>query len=253
MQTQNYQDKVVFITGAGGAIGCRISEKFAEENAKLIITNLDKKALYKTVEMLQCEPDNLLILVCDVSNEAQVQSCIKESIKHFGCIDVAINNAGIIHKPSRLAEISTVDFLKSFDVNAKGVFLCMKYQLDSMMSRKSGIILNISSSAGRAGAPYLGAYAASKHAVVGLTRTSALEYARFNIRVNALCPSYVNSPMLDRFINDEVMMKKLEKVNPMSRFCTIEEVANAVLWLCSDYNTFMTGETIALDGGLHLT
>jgi len=251
MITLNYENRVVFISGAGGGMGQLAAIKFAEANAILIITDIDKAALNNTETKLSSIAKDILALSCDVAQENSVKLCIESAIKKHGRIDIAINNAGILQNPARLDNIEATEFQNSLDINATGVFWCMKYLLKCMKDENQGVILNMASAAGVIGAPYMAAYAAAKHAVIGMTKTAALEYARYNIRINALCPSYVDSPMVDAFTgNTTEQLEKLSHAIPMKRLANMDEIVNNMLWLCSDYNTYMTGQAISIDGGL---
>jgi NAD(P)-dependent dehydrogenase (short-subunit alcohol dehydrogenase family) len=248
MQTLDYSGKTVFISGAGNGMGKLAAENFSEAGANLVLADVDLDAI-KAVKINLATP--MLVLQCDVTIEKQVKRVLDAAKTEYGQIDVAINNAGVLQDPGRIADISEGEFQRNMDINALGVFLALKHELTLMKEQGHGTVLNMSSAAGVIGAPYMAAYAAAKHAVIGLTRTSALEYARYNIRVNALCPSYVDSPMVDEFTGEsEAQLDKLRQAIPMRRLSSMQEIVNAMLWLCSDYNSYMTGQAISIDGGL---
>jgi NAD(P)-dependent dehydrogenase (short-subunit alcohol dehydrogenase family) len=251
MQTLSFENKVVFISGAGGGIGWLAAAEFARAGARLALVDIDEDAVNSVAEQLVADGCEVLAECCDVTNEESVVGVVQSATARFDRLDIAVNNAGVLQDPGRLADTESSEWQRNLDINAGGVFNCMKHQLALMKTQSAGVILNMSSAAGVIGAPYMAAYAAAKHAVVGLTRTAALEYARYGIRVNALCPSYVDSPMVDAFTgNADEQRAKLCRAIPMRRLATMEEVVHAMLWLCSDFNTYMTGQTISLDGGL---
>ena len=172
--------------------------------------------------------------------------------RHNDKIDVIINNAGIDHFPAPLTEVDDAMFMKNIQVNLAGVWYCMKNALKHMTTTGGGHIINIASVAGLRSAPMISAYSASKHGVVGLTKSAAVEYARANIRINAVCPSFVDTPMVQGVLSklDERGQKGLIGANPMKRLGKPEEIANAIAWLCSDESSFMTGQSVVLDGGM---
>ena len=250
MITLDYSNKVVLITGAGAGMGRLAAQNFADAGARLALADINADNLASLKEALpataQCSTT-----VCDVSDADALQAFVNSSAEFFGQIDVAINNAGIMHPQHKLADVP-VDILdRQLTINVRGVYLAMKYELAHMQQQGCGVILNMSSAAGIFGAPGASAYAAAKHAVTGMTRSAGLEYARYGIRVNCLCPSFIDSPMVDAF--DETSSVKKERLvmaNPMKRLGSMQEVVNAMLWLCSDYNSYMAGQAIAIDGGL---
>lgn len=242
-----YDGKVVLITGAAGGFGRLAAERFAAEGARLALSDLSPEEI--------ASPGTPLVLPCDVTRENEVGAMIAAVIERFGRIDVAINNAGVIHPAAKLADLSVADFDRAMTVNARGVFLCLREELKVMAAAGRGAILNVASVAGLVGAPTLSAYAASKHAVVGLTRSAADEYARAGLRVNALCPAFAATPMIDgvaeRLSEDRAEAEtRLSGRIPMRRIGQPEEVVAAMLWLCSEANSYMTGQAIAVDGGL---
>lgn len=251
MLTLSFADQVVFVSGAGGGMGRVAAGRFAAAGAKLVLADVDADAVAAARDQIEALGAEALSEAIDVTREDDVAALFERVRERFGRLDVAVNNAGVLQSPSRLADTDQSEWRRNVDVNAGGTFNCMKHELAMMKAAGSGVILNMSSAAGVVGAPYMAAYAAGKHAVVGLTRTAALEYARYGIRVNALCPSYVASPMVDAFTgNADDQAAKLAAAIPMKRLATMDEVVNAMLWLTSSYNTYMTGQTISLDGGL---
>jgi NAD(P)-dependent dehydrogenase (short-subunit alcohol dehydrogenase family) len=251
MQTLDYNDKVVMITGAGSGMGKLAAENFSKAGATLAICDVNKENIEAVAAQLREEGCDVLAAAFDVSDESQVTKFVADCLHSFGKIDVAINNAGILPPVARthLLDLSVLDM--QYKVNIKGVFTCMKHQITAMKEASNGVILNLSSVAGLGAAANLSTYAASKHAVIGLTRSAAVEYGRYGLRINALCPSHVDSPMMDSAEKESHMSKEnIAAANPMKRLATMQEIVNAMLWLCSDYNSYMNGTTIAIDGGL---
>lgn len=246
-----YQDKVVMISGAASGFGQMAARRFAAEGAKLALSDVNPAPLE--------EFEDALIACVDVSDEAQVSAHVAETVERFGRIDVALNNAGIGGSMGPVTGIEVVEFDQIMAVNARGVFLGMKYQIPVMLKAGQGVILNTASAAGLVGAAQLSAYAASKHAVVGLTRAVADEVARKGIRVNALCPSFAATPMFNEMadhmgaahgIAREDAYARIASRVPMRRVARPEEVVQAMLWICDAENSFMTGQAISIDGGL---
>ncbi|WP_138379907.1 SDR family NAD(P)-dependent oxidoreductase [Luteithermobacter gelatinilyticus] len=253
MTCESYADKVVMITGAGSGLGRAAACAFAKAGAKLVLSDLHQAELEETAFLAREVGGEVLWRLCDVRNKEQVIENVVAAEETFGRIDVAINNAGVEHALKPLAQCDTEEWEQTLDVNLKGVFYCMKYELQQMIRQNAGVILNVASIAGISGAPGLGPYAASKHGVVGLTRTAAAENARYNIRVNAICPGGTATPMVERYLNreeDDNAVRKLIGMVPMRRLARVEEIVDGMLWLCSDRNSFMTGQAVVFDGGL---
>ncbi|MBX2855946.1 MAG: glucose 1-dehydrogenase [Rhodobacteraceae bacterium] len=251
-----YQGKTVLITGAAGGFGRLAAEMFAAEGALLCLADLDREAVTAVAARLG---GDVIAEACDVSQEGQVAALVAVVMAQFGRLDVAINNAGIGQSFTKLTELDLATFDRLMAVNARGVFLGMKHQLPPMLAAKTGAILNVASAAGLVGAGMLSGYAASKHAVVGLTKAAADEVARHNVRVNALCPSFAATPLFDEMADDlagargesrEDAYARIAARVPMRRVAAPEEVARAMLWLCAPENSFMTGQAVAVDGGL---
>jgi len=248
-----FDDKIVLITGAGSGFGRTAAFEFSKAGAKLILSDIKKSGLEATLNQLNLNQDRIISMVCDVSNPQDVSHMIKAGTKHFGSLDIAINNAGIAPEMARTAEASLAEFDQAMAVNVRGTFLCMQQELKQMIHQGHGVILNVASVAGLIGAPLGGAYTASKHAVVGLTKAAALEYARKNIRINAICPSFCYTPMVDAIIsgeNGEKREQDMANTIPMGRLGTPEEIVSGMMWLCSEQNSFTTGQAIAFDGGI---
>ena len=247
-----FAGKTVMITGAARGFGALAAEMFAAEGAKVALGDV----LPEVHDIAAAVGGKALN--CDVSDEAQVKALVDMAADMGGGrLDVGLNNAGIVHPLNKLANLDYATFQQQIAVNAGGCFLCMKHQLPIMAAQGGGAIVNTASVAGLGSAPLLAAYAAAKHAVIGLTKSAADEYARANVRVNAICPSFTDTPMADELrvtqaAGSEVDPKFLGRI-PMRRVATPEEIVQAMLWAASPENSFMTGQAIALDGGLTAT
>ena len=248
--SREFEGKVAFVTGAAGGIGFATARAFAESGAAVVITDVNENAAKAAADILTNAGHKALGLRCDVSDEAQVATAIAETVSVFGRLDVAYNNAGL-HAPSvETADALAEDFDRVIAVNLRGVWACMKHELRQMRKQGNGTIVNCSSQSGLAGIAGLGAYTASKHGVIGLTKAAALEYARSGIRINAICPGTVNTPMVAKAMTDHpASMQAVIDDIPLGRMGTPEEIASAVLWLCSPGAGFMIGQIVAPDGG----
>lgn len=240
MKLESYRDQTVMITGAAGGFGALLAAELAQTGARLVLADRDAEGLERLARTLLDAGAQVLAQHCDVTSEAGVQSVVVAAVRRFGRLDVGINNAGILLPMKSLAETTEADLDRSFAVNVKGVFFGMKHQILQMLAQDGGVILNVASLAGLSGAPKLAAYAAAKHAVVGLTRTAAAEYARNNIRVNAVCPFYSATPMVT---GSEIGAKQdmLAQGAPVKRLGRPDEMVAAMLMLCAKENSYMTG------------
>ncbi|OLO29029.1 oxidoreductase [Alkalihalophilus pseudofirmus] len=255
----NFSEKVVVITGATGGIGKATVEKFAKEGANIVLVDLNEGALQETAQELQLTEGKYLLVQADVRHEEQVERYVQLTKEKFGRIDVFFNNAGVegVVQPITKYPSETLDMV--LDVNVKGVFYGLKHVLQVMQEQKSGSVINMSSIAGLRGSPNVSAYIASKHAVVGLTKATAVEAATYGVRVNAVNPSPVNTRMmrsLEAGFNPEYaeqVKEKLTQTIPLGRYGESEDIANAVLYLASEQSSFITGVIFPIDGGISAT
>jgi NAD(P)-dependent dehydrogenase (short-subunit alcohol dehydrogenase family) len=243
-----FKDKTALVTGGSFGIGRAVAIAFATKGAKVIIADwIDGQ---ETVDFIIKAGGEALFIKCDVSNKKDVINLIGKSIETNGQLDYAFNNAGIEGIMAPVHECTEENWDKTIGVNLKGIWLCMKYEIAEMLKRKSGAIVNCASIAGLVGFPGLPAYVASKHGVIGLTKTAALECAKSGIRVNAVCPGAIKTAMIDRITgNKKEAEQQFADMEPIGRLGKPDEVANAVLFLCSDEASFITGHSMAVDGG----
>jgi NAD(P)-dependent dehydrogenase (short-subunit alcohol dehydrogenase family) len=244
------EGKVALITGAGSGIGRETALVFADEGARLVLADVDQRGCEETAGLV----GEAVAVRCDVTDAAQVEALVATCVERFGRLDCAFNNAGIGGESATLAEYPEEAWHRVIAVNLTGVFLCMQSELRQMVAQGGGAIVNAASLVGVIGYPRLAAYNAAKHGVVGLTRTAALEYATRGIRVNAVCPAWIETPM----VMDEGPFpasipenyEALAGIVPMKRLGKPAEVAHAVAWLCSDVASFVTGHPLLVDGGV---
>lgn len=257
---RRYGNAVVLITGAGRGLGETAARRFAAEGARLVLCDRDGDALEGVQASLRQAGTAVEVLAGDVAAEGTARDLVALALSAFGRLDVAVNNAGVSHALRKLVDLSGDDLQRMLSVNVFGVFYGLKHQIPAMErcfaeTGRGGAILNVASAAGLVGAPLLSAYAASKHAVVGLTRTAAAETARRGVRVNAICPSFTETRMVTEFVHEmrggpEEAMSRMVAAVPMRRLAEPDEIVQAMLWICSAENSFMTGHALAVDGGL---
>jgi len=254
---KRFQDKVVLVTGAAGGFGSRTAERLAHEGASLVLSDLDGEALAIQSARLDAP---FACHVGDVSEEALSETLVALAIDRFGRLDIAINNAGVAQSFVRLPQVPSEEARRIIDIDLMGVFYAMKHQLPVLERQNRqdgslGAIVNVASVAGLAGAPRLSVYAAAKHGVVGLTRSVAAEYAMKGIRINAVCPSFARTAMVDPFVKvslvgEQETLDGLTRGVPMRRLAEIDEVVTVILFAADPANSFMTGQALAVDGGI---
>jgi NAD(P)-dependent dehydrogenase (short-subunit alcohol dehydrogenase family) len=247
------KNKIVIVTGAGSGIGKATAIHFAKHGATVVVSDRKSESANKVVELIVKDGGTALQIEADVTNFEAVENLVAQTVKEFGRLDVIVNNAGIGPNLLRTHEATLQDWNQVIAVNQTGVFYCMKVALGQFLKQGGGNIINIASLAGLKASPNNISYSASKFAVVGMTKSAAMEYATKNIRVNAVCPGYTESALLDQLIAAKPEMDAvLKSVIPMKRYGKAEEIADAVVWLASENTKFITGQTLTLDGGTSL-
>jgi NAD(P)-dependent dehydrogenase (short-subunit alcohol dehydrogenase family) len=248
--TMDLQGKVAIVTGGTSGIGRDTSVLFAKSGAKIVVAGRRETEGRETVDMVRAAGGDALFVKTDVAKAVEVQSLVQKTVAHFGRVDIAFNNAGIEGAWQPIVEQSEEDWDRTIDINLKGVWLCLKYELQQMIKQGGGgAIVNMSSIAGLIGAAGAATYCASKHGVLALTKAAAQEGARHKICVNAICPAVIETPMGDRLFGAPEIKKVALTFYPMGRYGLPMEVAEAVLWMSSDRASFMTGQSLVLDGG----
>jgi NAD(P)-dependent dehydrogenase (short-subunit alcohol dehydrogenase family) len=245
------ENKTAFITGGLSGIGKECALAAAKEGANIVIADLKSEITEKAMAVIRKENSNAIFVECDVSEFAQVQAAINKAISAFGTLDIALNNAGISGEANKVGEMSKEGWLKVININLNGIFYCMKHELLQMSKQKSGVIVNMSSILGKVGFSNSSNYVAAKHGILGLTQTAALEYAADGIRINAICPGFIDTPLLSNAgINENTDLKKyIVGLHPVKRLGKSEEIASVFLFLVSEDSSFMTGTAIEVDGG----
>jgi NAD(P)-dependent dehydrogenase (short-subunit alcohol dehydrogenase family) len=249
--SDSFDGKVAIVTGGNSGIGRAAAMRFAERGARVVIAARRTDEGNETVAEIRAAGGDAIFVRTDVSQEAQVKAMVRKTVETYGGLDYAFNNAGVpgTGPESTLTDATGEAWDLVMNVNLKGVWLCMKYQIPEMLKRGGGAIVNDSSVAGLQGGANF-AYVASKHGVVGLTKSAALIYAHQGLRINAVCPGYVRTPMVAPFLKDPENSARVLAMEPIGRLGRPEEVAEAVVWLCSDDASFVTGIAMPVDGGL---
>lgn len=251
MTEQSYAGKVVLVTGAAGGIGRAAALGFGRAGARVVVSDIGVQGGEETAALIVQAGGEALFVKADVARDAEVEALVAKTVGTYGRLDCAFNNAGIEEESKPLGECEEALFDRIMAINVKGAWLCMKHEIRQMLKQGKGSIVNTASVAGLVGAPLQGAYAASKHAVVGMTKTAAAEYGKAGIRINSVCPGVIRTAMLERALEREPRREKgIVRAHPIGRIGEAEEIAAAVLWLCSDAASFVTGHQLAVDGGL---
>jgi NAD(P)-dependent dehydrogenase (short-subunit alcohol dehydrogenase family) len=248
----SFENKVALVTGAGSGLGLATARAFAESGASVVLADWNEKSVQSAAEELAAQGHRTLAIRCDVADDAQVEAMVQQTVVTFGQLDAAYNNAGIQNVLAETADSPREDYDRVMAINLRGVWSCMKFELQQMRTQSSGAIVNCSSLGGLIGGPRRGIYHAAKHGVIGFTKSAALEYATRGIRVNAVCPGMIQTPMSDQMIAEgqgEELNAMLDTYVPMGRLGRPEEIADAVLWLCSSAASYVTGQSISVDGG----
>lgn len=244
------KDKVVLVTGGTSGIGKTTAIALSNAGAKVVFSGRREQEGKETVELISQSGGDCLFVCSDVSIEEDIKTLVQKTVETYGRLDCAFNNAGIDSLAKPLHEQSVEDFDKLMAINVRGVFLCMKYQIQQMLTQGGGVIVNNSSMVGLIAFPGFSPYIASKHAVMGLTRSAALDYATQGIRVNAVNPGIIATDMIDRIVtNIGSTVSELTSTIPMKRMGQPEEIANMVVFLCSDAASYITGQALVVDGG----
>ncbi|MGI4840985.1 MAG: SDR family NAD(P)-dependent oxidoreductase [Janthinobacterium lividum] len=247
----SFENKVALVTGAASGIGLATAKAFAQAGAAVALVDVNGDAARVQAEALVAAGHKAIGLRCDVADIDQVEAMVKETIATFGQLDAAFNNAGIQNILAEIADATLDDYDRVMSINLRGVWACMKFELEHMRRQGSGAIVNCSSLGGLVGGAERANYHAAKHGVIGLTKSAALEYAARNIRVNAVCPGLIWTPMVDSMVaaGQGEAMEGMVKAIPMGRHGKPEEIADAVLWLSSSTSSYVTGQSISVDGG----
>jgi NAD(P)-dependent dehydrogenase (short-subunit alcohol dehydrogenase family) len=246
----DFNGQVAIVTGASSGMGLATAKAFAEAGASVVLADVNEEALRTETEQLTSVGHEAIAITCDVSDEEQVTAMVDHAVRRFGRLDVAFNNAGIQVPPTDAADELSENFDRVNSVNLRGVWACMKHELRQMRVQGSGAIVNNSSLGGLVGMPTRAAYHASKHGVIGLTKSAALEYASRGIRINAVCPGTIDTPMVSDMLKTQAgALKEIMRNQPIGRMGRADEIAAAVLWLCSPGASFVIGAALPVDGG----
>lgn len=245
------ENKTVFITGGLSGIGKACAIAAAKEGANIVVADIKSENTAIAMQEIQKENAKAIFIECDVSVIVQVQAAVEKSVTTFGTIDVALNNAGIGGEPNKVGDMTEEVWLKVIVINLNGVFNCMKHELTQMSKQKKGVIVNMASILGKVGLANSSHYVAAKHGVIGLTQTAALEYATEGIRINAICPGFIDTPLLAKggITDHEDVKQQIITLHPMKRLGKSAEIANGFIFLASDDSSFVTGTSLEIDGG----
>lgn len=246
------KNKVALVTGAASGIGLATTRAYAEAGVSVVLADINTDLLNKAANELIADGYQAKAIVCNAANLDEVEAMVKETVATYGRLDIAFNNAGVQNQLVEIADATVEDFDRVNAVNLRGVWGCLKYELQQMRKQGSGVIVNCSSIGGIVGGAQRANYHAAKHGVLGLTKSAALEYAGQNIRVNAVCPGLIWTPMVDAMVasGQKEALEAMVQGVPMQRHGRAEEIADVVLWLSSDASSYVTGQSISIDGGL---
>lgn len=247
----SFEGQVALVTGAGSGLGLATAIAFAESGAAVVLADKNEKSVREAADSLIGRGHRALAVGCDVSDDDQVEAMVAKTVATFGRLDAAFNNAGVQNVLAETADSTRDDYDRVMGINLRGVWSCMKFELQQMRKQGTGAIVNCSSLGGLVGGAERGIYHAAKHGVLGFTKSAALEYAARGIRVNAICPGLIWTPMSDQMVaaGQGDALKAMENSIPMGRVGRPEEIATAVLWLCSEAASYVTGQSISVDGG----
>jgi len=247
----SFENKVALVTGAGSGMGLAAAKAFAASGASVVLADWNEEAAQTAAEELKAQGHPALAVRCDVSDDDQVEAMVAQTVATFGRLDAAYNNAGVQGVLAETADAPRDDYDRVMAINLRGVWSSMKFELQQMRKQGSGAIVNCSSLGGLVGGAERGVYHAAKHGVLGFTKSAALEYAAHGIRINAICPGMIWTPMADQMVaaGQGEALEGMLKAVPMGRYGRAEEIADAVLWLCSDAASYVTGQSISVDGG----
>ncbi len=246
----SFAGKVAFVTGAASGIGRATAVAFASAGATVVVADVSEPGNRETAGLIEDQGGRVLVVRCDVTSGQDVKAALDQTFDAFGRLDIAFNNAGVEQPVGPAADVSDEEWDRILDINLRGVFLCMKHEIPLMLQQGGGAIVNTSSGAGVTAVKGQAAYSAAKHGVIGLTKAAALDYAQANLRINAVCPGIIDTAMMQRFTGDSAEgRQRVIGQEPVGRMGTPEEIAGAVLWMCSDAAAFVVGHALVIDGG----
>jgi NAD(P)-dependent dehydrogenase (short-subunit alcohol dehydrogenase family) len=247
---QSFAGKVAFVTGGGTGIGRAAALAFASEGANVVVADISEQGNQETARMIEAAGSQAVAVHCNVARAEEVKAALEKVVQTFGRLDFAFNNAGIEQPLSPAADISEDEWERIINIDLRSVFLCMKHEIPLMLKQGAGVIVNTSSGAGVKGIAGQAAYCAAKFGILGLTKAAALDYAKSGIRINAVCPGIIETPMMGRFSGGAPEgRERVIALEPVGRMGKPEEIAAAVIWLCSDETAFVVGHALVIDGG----